>query len=235
MPEFKNQDYLYENLPARYRREDTEQFLYRFLEFFGETADGFDALHAEFFENISPETASEEFIDFWLFSLFGWRYFPKNFTLSQKRVLYANFARHLARRGTKKGIELWLRDFGAHAVVWLREEFYDDSFYGEPAWSVDGPLFVLVEIISLKDWESIDVDSWNDSFWDDGSYFGSPEARLTEDEIETLLRFFLPVGQEMIFVWRQYDPEVKSSGGPVQFQPIIDETENPGGFEEIAP
>ncbi|HEX8565420.1 MAG TPA: hypothetical protein VF648_07085 [Pyrinomonadaceae bacterium] len=232
---FSNRDYLYNNLPSRFRRDDADGILYRFLEFFGETTDNWDALYEAFFENIAPETASEPFIDFWLDRLFGWRYFPKNFTLAQKRTLYANFARHLAQRGTKNGIELWLRDFGIHANVWLRQEFYDDFFYGEPLWSVDAPLFILVEIISLKDWASTDIDSWGDSFWDDGMFMGEPEPRLTETEIETLLRFFLPVGQEMIFTWRQYEPAIVSDGELVQFQPEFDSIYAPDGFEEVAP
>jgi phage tail-like protein len=202
---FSNTEYLYKNLQSRYRREDEELSLKRFLQFFGTTLDEWDEKYDSFFENINPETASEAFIDFWLDRLFGWSWFPKNFTLAQKRTLYANFASHLARRGTKKGIELWLKDFGANAVVWLKQEFYDDFFYGEPHWSVDGPLFVLVEIISLKDWGSQDIETWEESFYDDGFYMGEPEARLTENEIETLLRFMLPVGQEMIFIWRQYE------------------------------
>lgn len=125
---FENSKFLISNLPQRFRDGDRlTTFLQRMIGFFGDELDGWDALHENFFENIQPETAPEAFINFWLDRLFDWQYFPKNFTLAQKRTLYANFARHLARRGTKRGIELWLRDFGANAIVWLRHEFYNDS------------------------------------------------------------------------------------------------------------
>lgn len=206
MSDFSNLDYLYDHLPARYRREDKTLFLKRFLQFFGGTLDEWDEKFEQFFNSINPETATEEFIDFWLASLFGWSWFPKNFTLQQKRTLYANFASHLARRGTARGIELWLKDFGANAIVGMREGFWDDEFYGEPAaWTVDQPLALVVEIISLKDWESRDLGTMDEDFWDDACYWGDGEPRLTDREIEILLKFVQPAAQEIKVTWRRYE------------------------------
>jgi hypothetical protein len=202
----KNQDLIYNNLPSRFRREDREALLYRFLEFSGATLDLWDALYEQFFASINPETASEAFIDFWLDRLFDWQFFPHLFTLGQKRALYANFARHLARRGTARGIELWLRDFGCHAKVWLREEFLDEMYFGEPGWTVSGPLLVVVELMSLDDWNSHDLGVIDECFLDESSFIGEPPIRLTPKEIETLLKFVTPVGQQMIVVPRRYEP-----------------------------
>ncbi len=177
----------------------------RFFTYFGETCDAWDALYAEFFENIAPETADEAFIDFWLDRLFDWQFFPRLFTSNQKRTLYANFARHLARRGTARGIELWMNDFGANVRVWLREDFFDNAFFGEPGFTVSGPLLIVVELMSLDDWNSHDQGTFDESFLDESTYAGEPPVRLTPAEIETLLRFFLPSGQQMIVVPRRYE------------------------------
>jgi phage tail-like protein len=200
---FSNQDYFYSHLPSRYRREDKELFLKRFWQFFGATLDEWDADYIEFYSQINPFTADEVFVDWWLQVLFEWSWFPAKFTLPAKRNLYANMARHFARRGTPRGIELWLNDFGAIARVFTRETFWDDSFFGEGGWEVAQPLVVLVEIIALKDWGNYDLGAWDDSFWEDSTVFGAPEIRLTDVEIETLLRFVQPHGQEIFVVWKK--------------------------------
>jgi phage tail-like protein len=207
-----NLELLLSNVPSRYRREDDPtnggtDFLRRFFSFFGETADEFDQLHKEFFEKIAPATAPEAYIDFWLDRLFDWQFFPRLFTLNQKRTLYANFAQHLARRGTARGIELWMRDFGANVKVWLREDFLGEMYLGEPGYTVSGPLLIVVELISLVDWNSHDQGTINDCFLGESAFVGEPPVRLTPAEIETLLRFMLPTGQQIIVVPRRYEPD----------------------------
>src|SRR5215471_3199668 len=97
---FSNGDYLYAHLPARVRRDDPNLFVKRFSQFFGTTMDGWDAIVDNFYQSIDPSTASEEFINWWLWALFGWSWYPSWFTLARKRALYAAFATHLAKRGT---------------------------------------------------------------------------------------------------------------------------------------
>ena len=60
---FSNLEYLYEHLPARFRRDDDDLFLKRFLSFFGEQLDKFDGDLDHLYQSIAPATASEEFID----------------------------------------------------------------------------------------------------------------------------------------------------------------------------
>ena len=200
---FSNQEFFYNHLPARFRREDSDLFLKRFLQFSGETLDGWDRTFVEFSSQINPQTATEEFINWWLQVLFGWSYFPNKFTLAEKRNLYGNMARHFGRRGTARGIELWLLDFGAVAQVSTRSEFLDDSFFGEPGWEVQEPLIILVEIISLLDWGNYDLGAFDDSFIGDDFLTDGTSPRLTNEEIEILLRFVQPVSQEIFVIWRR--------------------------------
>jgi phage tail-like protein len=81
----KNLDYLYEYLPAFMRRDDEGLFLKRFLSFFGQQLDGFDRVVDELHSHVAPETAPEEFLDFWLWAFFGRGWFPEWMTLVQKR------------------------------------------------------------------------------------------------------------------------------------------------------
>lgn len=191
-----NQEYLYNHLPARYRREDKELFLKRFLQFFGGTLDDWDAKFDNFYKNINPATAEEKWVEFWLDALFGWSYFPKGFTLAQKRNLYANFAGHLARRGTPRGIRLWLRDFGITARVYSREQFWDEFYFAEDSWMMEEPLVTIIEIYAGFNLTSYDLGTFDDSFIEDTLIFGVNEQIVTDVEIESLLRFVLPYGQE---------------------------------------
>lgn len=190
-----NQEYLYNHLPARYRREDQELFLKRFLQFFGGTLDGWDSKFESFFENINPETAAEEWIEFWLEALFGWSYFPKGFTLAQKRNLYSNFARHLARRGTPHGIELWLKDFGITSRVYSNACYWEEFYFGEAGWMMDEPLVTIIEIYAGFNLISQDFGTFDDSVIEDTLIFGFNEQIVSSVEIESLLRFVQPFGQ----------------------------------------
>lgn len=196
---FSNHEYLYQHLPSRFRREDKDLFLKRYLQFFGETLDDYDAKFDHFFESIDPTTASEEFVEFWLDNLFGWSWFPVWFTLADKRRLYANFGQHLARRGTRRGIELWLADFHIKARAVTRPVFTGEWAWGETDFFVADPLLILIKILyaemqSLTEMASVGEAAWGESFYVD------VEPLFTADEIADLLGYVQPHAQEILFV-----------------------------------
>ena len=197
---FSNLNYLYEHLPARFRRDDGGLFLKRYLTFFGETLDEWDDTVDAFFEQINPTTASAEFVEWWLWTLFGWAWFPRWFTLADKRQLYGNLARHYARRGTPGGLELWLLDFGIVARVSMRPQFWGDGFWGEEAWLIPQPLSIVIDILGLRDRFTPDKSFYGDGFYGE-QYYAPTEQVLTDAEIASLVRFAWPVGNE-IFITR---------------------------------
>lgn len=193
-----NLEYLYNNLPARFRRDDKDLFLKRFLQFFGETLDDYDYFFETFFEQINPETARIEFVEFWLRELFGWSWFPKWFLTADKRVLYGNFARHLARRGTAVGIELWMADFFINAVVHKSPLFYGETCYGEDLIFICEPLFLIIEIgkVAPPSYRE-DCAIFGESFYDE-CFYAEGEPLYQQNEVENLLRFMQPQSQEII-------------------------------------
>ncbi len=197
---FSNLEYLYENLPARYRREDVGLFLKRYLTFFGETLDEYDEKFDEFFESIKPATATDEWIRFWLQNLFGWSWFPHWFTLADKRRLYGNFARHLARRGTARGIELWLKDFGIIAKVHTRTPPWGEFVWGEPTFAIAEPLHIVIEILYLQS-SRTDLHVWGECAWGE-FFYAEPKPMFTNKELLDLIRYVQPHAQEISIVWR---------------------------------
>lgn len=206
---------IYDNLPGRYRRADTDLFLKRLLTFAGETLDGYDETFDNFYQQIDPETASAVWVEYWLAALFGWAWFPRWFTLGDKRTLYANFARHLARRGTARGIELWLRDFGIVARVWYRPQAWGEAAWGEPAWSVNHPLGLVIEILHLKDRVNYDASFYGDAAWGE-CLFTVQRRSLTDGEIDKLVRFVWPLGNRIWLVWSNF-PAFETPFVPVNF------------------
>lgn len=203
---FSNLDYLYQNLPARFRREDRDAFLKRYLQFFGESLDDYDAAYDSFFASIDSATANEEWIEFWLENLFGWSWFPVWFTVAEKRRLYSNFGRHLARRGTRRGIELFLLDFGIVARVHTRTQPYGEFVWGETHFAVTEPLNIIVEILFIKS-TNADLSVWGEGAFGDFHY-ADPKPLYTEKEITKLLRFVQPHAQEIIILWRVINNEL---------------------------
>lgn len=197
---FSNLEYLYQNLPARYRREDNDLFLKRFLQFFGDTLDGWDDKYGTFFENINPDTAPADWIEFWLEALFGWSWFPWWFTITEKRRLYGNFAQHLARRGTRRGIELWLLDFGIVAKVHTRALPYGEFVWGESSFVITQPLRLVIEVLFLQS-SSQDLHAIGEGAWGE-AYYVEPKPLLTEREILDLIRFAQPHAQEIVVTYR---------------------------------
>lgn len=197
-----NLDYIYEHLPSRFRRDDEGLFLKRFLQFFGETLDDYDEIFDEFFENIQPDTASENWLAFWLETLFGWSWFPAWFTLEDKRRLYGNFARHLARRGTARGIELWLADFHLLARVHTRPAFYGESVWGEPTIAVSEPLLIPIEILSAEQPSPTDICAVGDGCYGE-QFYADYQPLFTQKELRDLLLYVQPNAQEILLMPRR--------------------------------
>ncbi len=199
MSAFSNLDYLYQNLPSRFRREDKDLFLKRYWQHFGETLDGYDAAFDSFFGSIDPATADVRWIEFWLENLFGWSWFPTWFTIQEKRRLYSHFGKHLARRGTRRGIELWLLDFGIVARVHTRNLPWGEFVWGESHFSISEPLHLVVEILFIQSAQT-DICAWGEGAWGE-FYYSEPKPPFTEKELLDLLRFVQPHAQEFIVLW----------------------------------
>ena len=214
---FSNQEYLYNNLPSRFRRDDEELFLKRFLQFFGTTLDEWDAEFDLFFKNILPDTAEVEWIELWLNILFGWSWFPWWFWVSDKRELYRNFARHLGRRGTRRGIELWLLDFGIIARVHTRTIPWGEFVWGDTNFISVDPLYVMVEILGLTP-RPVDLHVWGEGAYGE-SYYTEPRPRFTVREIADLVRYMQPHAQEIFVTWRS---PAKRDATPVYYWENID-------------
>jgi phage tail-like protein len=231
---FSNREYLYQHLPARVRRDDDGLFWKRFLTFFGETLDVWDAVYDDFYKQIDPATASEEFIDWWLWSLFGWSWYPAWFTLARKRHLYAEFATHLARRGTWIGIENWLREFSIFASVYSRPLALEEAACGEEAWAIDDALGIAVQVRHLADEVNLDVrgQAFEELCFEEG-YMSDTLATLTRSEIEELLRFQWPNAHRLMIEYRTRrnlaGPEAWNSG-EVIFNEDLTFDENSGTF-----
>lgn len=193
-----NLEYQYGHLPPRYRRADEGLLLKRFLSFFGEQLDKFDHDFETLFERVKSETATEEFVEFWCWSFFGWSWFPSWFTLDQKRAFYGDLATHLARRGTKKGIEGFLAAFGIHARVFNRSEYWEEFFWDDSEWMISAPLSIVVQIFPVRDVAASEREFWEEYYWEE-AYFASESAIIEQADVEALLRFQAPLSQD-IFV-----------------------------------
>lgn len=193
---FSNLDYLYDHLPGRMRRADVDLFLKRFSSWFGSELDKVDATLDTFHERIAPATASEEFIEWWLFSLFGWDWFPAWFTLDLKRLFYAKIAQHYARRGTARGITEFLAAFGIKARVITSPQFYGEFTVGEDGWLLDGPLVVIVQIYPQAAALPEDLSFYGE--WTTGeSSIADPALVIGRFDLDALLRFQQPIGHNI--------------------------------------
>jgi len=193
---FSNLDYQYNNLPERYRAADGDGLLRRFLSFFGEQLDRFDHEFETFHEKIRPATAPELFIEYWCWTFFGWGWFPRWYTVEQKRAFYADLARHLARRGTKPGIEGFLAAFGIHARVHNQDWHWDEFYWGEEEWAATRPLGFVIQIYPMRDVAPDARDYWEEFFWDD-CYFTPDDGAIGHADLEALLRFQMPLSQDV--------------------------------------
>ena len=196
---FSNLEYLYNHLPSRFRRDDKDAFLKRYLQFFGETLDDYDGDFDLFFQNINAETAGEIWIEFWLRELFGWSWFPRWFTIEDKRRLYANFAGHLARRGTAKGIELWLKSFSIIAKVFTKPQYYGEAVFGDEAFFSFEPLTIAVQISHVEPRQWQDEVVFGESCFGE-AFYSDNDPLFTNLELIALLRFVQPDAQEILLI-----------------------------------
>jgi|ERR1044072_189839 phage tail-like protein len=194
---FSNLDYLYEHLPARMRRDDEGLFLKRLLSVPCEELDNFDAIFDGFHRMIAPETATEAFIDWWLWAVFGWGWFPDWVTLPMKRQFYADVARHYARRGTARGIVEFLAAFGIKARVINQPQFWGEMTVGDDTWTMTGPLVIVVQIFPHTAALAEDLSFYGE--WTTGeSVTADPALAIQPTDVEALLRFQQPVGHTII-------------------------------------
>lgn len=220
---FSNQEYIYDHLPARFRGADEDLFLKRYLQFAGETLDGWDTTFDTFWGSIDADTASEVWIDFWLYQLFGWSWFPYWFTIEEKRQLYGNFGRHQARRGTRRGIELWLLDFGIVARVHTRSIPFGEFVWGETHFAITHPLHLIIEILFLQAADA-DIHAWAEGVWGEG-YYTDPQPLYSDKDIFRLIRYVQPHAQEITIVWRTGQPATYVPGPelPLYGEPLYGE------------
>ena len=201
-----NLNYLYDHLPARYRRSDPDLFLKRFLSWFGSELDGVDEKLDSFYLKIKPETAPEEFIEWWLYALFGWSWFPSFFTLEHKRSFYSQIAQIYARRGTAQGIEQFLRCFGIYSKVHNRAVVWGESVWGESLWTTSSPLGFVVQIYPSASAVAEDFSFWGDFTWGQ-SVISIPTESLQRIDVEALLRFEQPASQEILIDYMTVAPK----------------------------
>ena len=194
MTPFSNLKYLLDHLPSRYRVADEEQgyFLQRFLTYFCEELDGFDSQYDTFFEKINPDTAPEEFLEWWLYSMFGWAWFPPWFSLTRKRDFYRHIAEHYARRGTPEGIRKLLAAFGVKAYVQARPLVWGRFAWGTPLVSVTGPLGVSVSILPRVDAAPEALSFWRRFVWGRSPWV-TPSKQLQRVDVNALLRWSQPL------------------------------------------
>lgn len=193
---FSNLDYLYDQLPARVRRDDDGLFLKRCLQPVGVELDGFDLQLDTFFEKIDPATAPAEFIDWWLYSFFGWGWFPSWFTLDRRRAFYAAIATHYAERGTLAGIKNFLKAFGLRVIVDGGPQFRGEFTLGEGGWTCTGPLVIVVRLFPQAPAVNEDLcfhgeATWGDDFW------ATPGESIQIADVDALLRFVWPIAQHI--------------------------------------
>ena len=209
-----NTDYLYANLPGRMRRDDADLFLKRFLSFFGLTLDGFDEQLDTFYQKIAPATAPQKFIDWWLYSLFGWAWFPAWFTLARRRAFYAAITTHYAKRGTAVGIKEFLAVFGLRVVVITQPQFWGDGLtWGENLWTVTGPLGILIRLFPEAPALPEDLEFWGEAYWGE-AWAAAPGESLQRADLDQLLRFVWPLGNIIMI------SDVEFPGAPSHEMPI---------------
>jgi phage tail-like protein len=193
MLSLSNLQYFYDHLPARLRRDDESLFLKRFLSFFGEQLDGFDLQLDTFYRKIDPQTAAQSFIDWWLYSLFGWGWFPEWFTEDRRRAFYAAITQHYARRGTVAGIKSFLAAFGLRVIVEHEPRMWGDTAWGASLWTVTAPLGIVVRLLPDAPAIADELEFWSEATF--GEAIGAaPGDNIQRADLDELLRFVWPLG-----------------------------------------
>ena len=126
--------------------------------------------------------------------------FPNGSPSPKKRRLYSHFGKHLARPGTRRGIELWLLDFGIIARVHTRTLPWGEFVYGETHYAISEPLHLIVEILFIQSAEA-DLHVWGEGAFGE-FYYSAPKPLFTIKEMMDLIRFVQPHSQEIILILR---------------------------------
>jgi phage tail-like protein len=215
---FSNLNYFMGHLPARYRVADegNNNFLRRFMQTFCEELDGFDAKLDAFYQSIAPETASEEYLNWWLFSCFGWAWFPTWFTLARKREFYANIARHYARRGTALGIKEFLEAFGLKVIVDASPQFFGEATAGEDLWSIVEPLGLVIRLFPQGVSAQEDLEFFGEASAGESAAF-SPGENLQSVDVDRLIEFVAPLAHIIYIEELQYDQLLSNTGDPARY------------------
>ena len=196
-----NLEYLWSLLPEWMRRQDEEQtppdFLKRFVSFFAKEMDDADRVVDDLHKLVAPATASAEFLNWWLWALFGWAWFPVWTTLDQKRAFYRDIATHYARRGTSRGIVEFLAAFGITARVVNAPLFYGELTLDASEWLVETPLVVVVQIYPQSTGEAESLEFYGMWTLDIGAV-ANPTRVPTRADVDALLRFQQPAAQVFI-------------------------------------
>ena len=159
--------------------------------------DRVDEAYDSFHLKIAPESAPVEFIEYWLWRLFGWGWFPEWFTLTQRREFYAQVARHYARSGMKRGIEEFLAAFGIEARVFDRPQHWGQFVWGADVWTFTGPLVIVVRIYPNAAAVPENLTFWGRFVWG-RSHLATPALVPERADVRELLRSQKPVGQRLI-------------------------------------
>lgn len=199
MMSLNNLNWLWDHLPAHVRDggEGGNHLLRRFLSGIGAELDAVDAAYDSFHLRLAPDTAPAEFVEFWLWSLYGWGWFPDWFTLAQRRSFYGNVARHYARRGTARGIVEFLLEFGIRSRVITEPLFYEDWALEDEEWLVEGPLVIIVQIFNGSAGVAQEQTYYEDWALEEDALDDDPVVP-TRADIDQLLDFQQPVGQLMV-------------------------------------
>ncbi len=203
MNQFSNQNYLLDHLPARYMRGAAGEFLTRFLLFFGTVLDEWDTAFDEFYKQLNPQTCSEEFLTFWLAVLFGWTWFPSWFGVTRKREFYQHAAEYFARRGTVRGMRESLALFSIETEIHARPVWHTEAAFGESLWAITDALGIVVQINSLRDEVTTESAVWEEVAGGE-AYGVATRPTLTQSEIDLLLAFETPFGQELLIAEPRY-------------------------------
>lgn len=179
------------------RRDDVDLFLRKFLSVPCGELDGWELTFDTFHRMIAPETATEEFINWWLWALFGWGWFPAWASIELKRNFYRDIATHYARRGTARGIKEFLAAFGIRSRVIVAPQFYGEYTTDEDGWVIETPLVVIIQIFPETEGVPEQLAFYGEWTTDEWAVV-DPVLVPTRADVDALLRFQQPVGHVFI-------------------------------------
>ncbi len=243
--------------PPPYVTPENRDFLERFLlptaEDLGRINQVLDLLDTYFY----PESAPEEWLDWLIIEVMGWKLIPEGYPVARKRRLLKNIHAHYKRRFTVgrnpnktyvtdengtaldkqlndaesgAGIRLLLREFGVVAMV-IDRPLYVGSYVGQ--WGISSPLQSWIRILYFEPWETP-----RNTFV--GNYVGFTYAYktkplVTKDFVRALLEWSRPAGTVQLVEWVTQNTrpriEVLLDTQPVQQEIIQPINQEPLTFE----